>query len=56
MRPEDLPLITGWMNDPAVDAFWELAGPPERTERHVRAQLEGMAAAFPNSACWTACR
>ncbi|WP_342775419.1 GNAT family N-acetyltransferase [Streptomyces tateyamensis] len=35
----DLPLLTGWMNDPAVDAFWELAGPPERTAAHVRPQL-----------------
>jgi RimJ/RimL family protein N-acetyltransferase len=47
VRPEDLPLITGWMNDPAVDAFWELAGPPERTERHVRAQLEGDGRSVP---------
>lgn len=39
VRPGDLPLITAWMNDPAVDAFWELAGPPEVTERHVSAQL-----------------
>ncbi|WP_280707845.1 GNAT family N-acetyltransferase [Kitasatospora sp. GP30] len=35
----DLPLITSWMNDPAVAAFWELAGPPEVTERHLRPQL-----------------
>jgi RimJ/RimL family protein N-acetyltransferase len=35
----DLPLITGWMNDPAVAAFWQLAGPPAVTERHVRPQL-----------------
>ncbi|GAB2737580.1 GNAT family N-acetyltransferase [Kitasatospora kifunensis] len=39
VRPADLPLITAWMNDPAVAAFWELAGPPEVTERHVCAQL-----------------
>ncbi|MFE4971922.1 GNAT family N-acetyltransferase [Kitasatospora sp. NPDC056651] len=39
--PADLELITGWMNDPEVDAFWELAGPPEVTERHVRTQLDG---------------
>ncbi|MFJ6622805.1 GNAT family N-acetyltransferase [Kitasatospora sp. NPDC091335] len=39
--PADLALIAGWMNDPEVDAFWELAGPPETTERHVRAQLDG---------------
>ncbi|GAA1981527.1 hypothetical protein GCM10009738_70370 [Kitasatospora viridis] len=35
----DLPLITRWMNDPAVAAFWELAGPAELTERHVLPQL-----------------
>ncbi|BFV57000.1 hypothetical protein KCMC57_up21040 [Kitasatospora sp. CMC57] len=35
----DLPLLAGWMNDPAVAAYWDLAGPPETTERHVAAQL-----------------
>ncbi|WP_051969906.1 GNAT family N-acetyltransferase [Kitasatospora azatica] len=44
----DLPLITAWMNDPAVAAFWELAGPPEATERHVRPQL---AADSPSRPC-----
>ncbi|MER5638667.1 GNAT family N-acetyltransferase [Kitasatospora sp. NPDC002227] len=39
--PGDLPLLTSWMNDPEVDAFWELAGPPATTEAHLRAQLEG---------------
>ncbi|AUG79939.1 siderophore biosynthesis protein [Kitasatospora sp. MMS16-BH015] len=39
--PSDLPLLTGWMNDPAVAAYWELAGPADTTERHLRAQLEG---------------
>ncbi|MET9153995.1 GNAT family N-acetyltransferase [Streptomyces griseoflavus] len=38
---QDLPLLTRWMNDPAVAAFWELAGPPARTADHVRAQLTG---------------
>ncbi|GAA1265708.1 hypothetical protein GCM10009665_63580 [Kitasatospora nipponensis] len=47
VRPADLPLITEWMNDPAVAAFWELDGPPERTERHVLAQLEGDGASVP---------
>ncbi|MCX4746501.1 acetyltransferase [Kitasatospora sp. NBC_01287] len=47
VRPEDLPLITEWMNDPAVDAFWELAGPPSVTERHVRAQLDGDGRSVP---------
>ncbi|MER5866992.1 GNAT family N-acetyltransferase [Kitasatospora sp. NPDC002040] len=35
----DLPLLAGWMNDPEVDAYWELAGPPETTARHVAPQL-----------------
>lgn len=35
----DLPLLTDWMNDPAVDAFWQLAGPAERTARQLRRQL-----------------
>ncbi|WP_354645078.1 GNAT family N-acetyltransferase [Kitasatospora camelliae] len=39
--PDDLPLLTRWMNDPAVDAWWELAGPPATTEAHLRAQLDG---------------
>lgn len=36
--PDDLPLLTEWMNDPAVDAYWELAGPPATTEQHLAAQ------------------
>ncbi|MFD8209518.1 GNAT family N-acetyltransferase [Streptomyces sp. NPDC059695] len=43
----DLPLITGWMNDPAVAAFWELAGPDTVTAEHVRAQLEGDGRSVP---------
>ncbi|MEW2545462.1 GNAT family N-acetyltransferase [Streptomyces sp. NPDC047002] len=43
----DLPLIAGWMNDPAVAAFWELAGPESVTERHLRAQLEGDGRSIP---------
>ncbi|MFI7245846.1 GNAT family N-acetyltransferase [Streptomyces qinglanensis] len=39
--PGDLPLLTGWMNDPVVAAFWELAGPERVTEAHVRPQLDG---------------
>ncbi|MER6783870.1 GNAT family N-acetyltransferase [Streptomyces sp. NPDC000658] len=35
----DLPLVARWMNDPAVAAFWDLAGPASVTERHLRAQL-----------------
>ena len=37
----DLALVSRWMNDPAVSAFWELAGPQAVTEDHVRAQLAG---------------
>ncbi|MFF4660479.1 GNAT family N-acetyltransferase [Streptomyces sp. NPDC001381] len=32
----DLPRIGRWMNEPAVAAFWELAGPLALTERHLR--------------------
>ncbi|MFG2802619.1 GNAT family N-acetyltransferase [Streptomyces pseudovenezuelae] len=35
----DLPLVCHWMNDPAVSAFWELAGPQNVTENHLRSQL-----------------
>ncbi|MFE3878336.1 GNAT family N-acetyltransferase [Kitasatospora sp. NPDC059146] len=45
--PDHLELLTGWMNDPEVDAFWELAGPPAVTERHVRAQLDGDGSSLP---------
>ncbi|MEV1007679.1 GNAT family N-acetyltransferase [Streptomyces sp. NPDC049881] len=42
VRPAaDLPLIAAWMNDPVVDAFWQLAGPGERTAAHLAAQLGG---------------
>ncbi|MFE6482338.1 GNAT family N-acetyltransferase [Streptomyces sp. NPDC057757] len=43
----DLPLITRWMNDPAVTAFWELAGPETVTEEHLRGQLEGDGRSVP---------
>ncbi|MBV1945181.1 acetyltransferase [Streptomyces sp. BV129] len=43
----DLPLLQGWMNDPTVAAFWELAGPRDRTERHLRAQLDGDGRSVP---------
>ncbi|MFG3490940.1 GNAT family N-acetyltransferase [Streptomyces sp. NPDC047972] len=43
----DLPLITRWMNDPAVSAFWELAGPESVTAEHIRAQLEGDGRSVP---------
>ncbi|MFC9429067.1 GNAT family N-acetyltransferase [Streptomyces sp. NPDC056987] len=37
----DLALVSGWMNDPAVAAFWDLAGPAAVTEAHLRPQLDG---------------
>ncbi|WP_367123935.1 GNAT family N-acetyltransferase [Streptomyces phytohabitans] len=43
----DLPLLSGWMNDPVVARFWELAGPDERTAEHVRAQLHGDGRSLP---------
>ncbi|MFI6353663.1 GNAT family N-acetyltransferase [Streptomyces sp. NPDC050743] len=44
---EDLPLIHHWMNDPAVAEFWKLAGPRNRTEDHLRAQLDGDGRSLP---------
>ncbi|MEV0323189.1 GNAT family N-acetyltransferase [Streptomyces sp. NPDC050659] len=43
----DLALISRWMNDPAVAAFWELAGPEAVTEAHLRGQLEGDGRSVP---------
>ncbi|MFJ8054315.1 GNAT family N-acetyltransferase [Streptomyces luteogriseus] len=43
----DLPLINRWMNDPAAAAFWELAGPQEMTQDHLRAQLAGDGRSVP---------
>ncbi|TLS47486.1 acetyltransferase [Streptomyces montanus] len=43
----DLPLISRWMNDPAVAAFWELAGPESVAEDHLRAQLDGDGRSVP---------
>ncbi|WP_435878994.1 GNAT family N-acetyltransferase [Streptomyces griseoluteus] len=43
----DLPLVHGWMNDPAVAEFWELAGPQDRSERHLRAQVDGDGRSVP---------
>ncbi|MEV0094431.1 GNAT family N-acetyltransferase [Streptomyces sp. NPDC050738] len=37
----DLSLISLWMNDPAVAAFWELPGPDSVTAAHLRSQLDG---------------
>ncbi|MEU2060010.1 GNAT family N-acetyltransferase [Streptomyces sp. NPDC013455] len=44
---QDLSLVHGWMNDPAVAEFWELAGPPDRTAEHLRAQLHGDGRSVP---------
>ncbi|NLU73777.1 acetyltransferase [Streptomyces sp. HNM0575] len=43
----DLRLISAWMNDPAVAAFWALAGPREVTAAHLRTQLEGDGRSVP---------
>jgi RimJ/RimL family protein N-acetyltransferase len=43
----DLAIVSRWMNDPAVAAFWELAGSPDRTEAHLRAQLTGDGRSVP---------
>ncbi|MGW1377929.1 GNAT family N-acetyltransferase [Streptomyces sp. NPDC002446] len=43
----DLDRITGWMNDPAVAAFWELSGPPATTAAHLRGQLDGDGRSVP---------
>ncbi|MEV4331170.1 GNAT family N-acetyltransferase [Streptomyces sp. NPDC049597] len=43
----DLSLITGWMNDPAVAAFWELAGPETVTAAHLRGQYDGTGSSLP---------
>lgn len=43
----DTALISRWMNDPAVDAFWELSGPEAVTAAHLRAQLDGDGRSVP---------
>ncbi|MFD8317267.1 GNAT family N-acetyltransferase [Kitasatospora purpeofusca] len=45
--PADLGLLTRWMNDPEVAAFWELAGPSAVTEQHLRRQLDGDGRSLP---------
>jgi RimJ/RimL family protein N-acetyltransferase len=44
---EHLGLLHRWMNDPVVAAFWELGGPPRRTEEHLRAQRGGDEGSVP---------
>ncbi|MBD0744680.1 GNAT family N-acetyltransferase [Streptomyces sp. CBMA152] len=43
----DLAMLSGWMNDPAVAAFWELAGPDSVTAAHLRPQLDGDGRSVP---------
>ncbi|AWK11534.1 N-acetyltransferase [Streptomyces spongiicola] len=43
----DLQLVSRWMNDPAVAAFWELAGPESVTEHHLGGQLAGDGRSIP---------
>ena len=40
-------LVSGWMNDPAVAASWELAGDPSLTRRHMAAQTGGDGRSVP---------
>ncbi|MFB7464998.1 GNAT family N-acetyltransferase [Streptomyces sp. NPDC056224] len=48
VRPgRDLELLTGWMNDPEVAAYWELSGPAAVTAAHLRAQLDGDGRTIP---------
>ncbi|SDK33015.1 GNAT family N-acetyltransferase [Streptomyces indicus] len=43
----DLPLISRWMNDPAVAEFWELDGDASVTADHLRPQLDGDGRSVP---------
>ncbi|MFI6649104.1 GNAT family N-acetyltransferase [Streptomyces sp. NPDC050529] len=43
----DLALISRWMNDPAVAAFWELAGAETVTAGHLTPQLDGDGRSVP---------
>lgn len=43
----DLPLLSRWMNDPAVAEFWELAGDARVTEEHLRGQIDGDGRSVP---------
>ena len=45
--PRDLAVVVEWMNDPVVAAFWELAGPAELTEQHLRDQVDGDGRSVP---------
>ncbi|MFI7409807.1 GNAT family N-acetyltransferase [Streptomyces sp. NPDC049627] len=43
----DLPLISRWMNDPAVAAFWGLAGSQTTVEEHLWSQLSADGRSVP---------
>ncbi|MFG2718356.1 GNAT family N-acetyltransferase [Streptomyces sp. NPDC048416] len=43
----DLALLARWMNDPAVAAFWDLAGPESVTAAHLLRQLDGDGRSVP---------
>ncbi|MFE7792397.1 GNAT family N-acetyltransferase [Streptomyces sp. NPDC057460] len=43
----DLAVISRWMNDPAVAAFWDLGGGEDITAAHLRPQLEGDGRSVP---------
>lgn len=43
----DLAVISRWMNDPAVAAFWELGGEEAVTAAHLRPQLDGDGRSVP---------
>ncbi|WP_406091790.1 GNAT family N-acetyltransferase [Streptomyces sp. NBC_01013] len=43
----DLAVISRWMNDPAVAAFWELAGAESVTAGHLTPQLDGDGRSIP---------
>ncbi|MFG3170234.1 GNAT family N-acetyltransferase [Streptomyces sp. NPDC048200] len=48
VRPDrDAPLVSRWMNDPAVAAFWELEGPESVVEKHLRPQVDGDGRSVP---------
>ncbi|MEU3223144.1 GNAT family N-acetyltransferase [Streptomyces sp. NPDC006976] len=48
VRPErDLTMISRWMNDPVIAAFWELAGDESVTAGHLAAQLDGDGRSIP---------
>ncbi|MFD3327859.1 GNAT family N-acetyltransferase [Streptomyces sp. NPDC058701] len=48
VRPaRDLELLTRWMNDPEVNAYWQLAGPAAVIAAHLRPQLDGDSSSIP---------